>query len=82
MCAWRVGFEKVKEKSRNIIGFCLYCRVTVESFFATGSKRTNLLNIKGFVDFPGGIADKNPPVNAGDTSSIPGLGRLHKPQSN
>ena len=69
----------MKEKSRNIIGFCPYCRVTVESFFATGSKRINLLNIKGFVDFPGGIADKNPPANAGDTGSIPGLGRFLLP---
>ena len=26
--------------------------------------------------FPGGSAVKNPPTNAGDTSLIPGLGRL------
>ena len=26
--------------------------------------------------FPGGLAVKNPPANAGDMSSIPGLGRL------
>ena len=25
--------------------------------------------------FPGGLVVKNPPVNAGDTGSIPGLGR-------
>ena len=34
------------------------------------------------VDFPGGAVVKNPPSNAGDTGSIPGLGRSHIPQSN
>ena len=33
-------------------------------------------------DFPGGTVVKNPPVNAGDTGSIPGPGRSHMPQSN
>ena len=28
-------------------------------------------------DFPGGPVAKNPPTNAGDVGSIPGLGRLH-----
>ena len=32
--------------------------------------------------FPGGAVVKNPPANAGDTSSIPGPGRSHMPQSN
>ena len=31
---------------------------------------------------PGGAAVKNPPANAGDTGSIPCLGRSHMPQSN
>ena len=26
-------------------------------------------------DFPGGSVEKNPPANAGDAGSIPGLGR-------
>ena len=30
-------------------------------------------------DFPDGPMVKNPPVNAGDTGSIPGLGRSHIP---
>ena len=34
------------------------------------------------VGFPGGSVVKNPPANAGDTSSIPGPGRSHMPQSN
>ena len=33
-------------------------------------------------DFPGGAVVKNPPANAGDTGSIPGLGRSHMPRSN
>ena len=33
-------------------------------------------------DFPGGTVVKNLPANAGDTGSIPGLGRSHVPQSN
>ena len=32
--------------------------------------------------FPGGAGVKNPPANAEDTGSIPGLGRFHVPQSN
>ena len=32
--------------------------------------------------FPGGPVVKNPPCNAGDTSSIPGLGRSHVTRSN
>ena len=33
-------------------------------------------------DFSGGTVDKNPPANAGDTSSIPGQGRFHMPWGN
>ena len=32
--------------------------------------------------FPGGAVVKNPPANAGDTGSSPGLGRSHVPGSN
>ena len=32
--------------------------------------------------FPGGPMVKNPPVNTGDTGSIPGQGRFHMPWSN
>ena len=34
------------------------------------------------VGFPGGAVVKNPPANAGDMGSCPGLGRSHMPQSN
>ena len=33
-------------------------------------------------DFPGGSVVKNLPASAGDTGSIPGLGRFHTPRSN
>ena len=33
-------------------------------------------------DFSGGTVVKNPPANAGDTGSSPGLGRSHMPRSN
>ena len=32
--------------------------------------------------FPGGAVVKNPPANAGDTGSSPGLGRSYMPWSN
>ena len=32
--------------------------------------------------FPGGTVVKNPPANAGDTGSSPGLERSHMPRSN
>ena len=35
-----------------------------------------------YLDFPGGVVVKNLPANAGDTGSIPGLGRSHMPWSN
>ena len=31
----------------------------------------------GLKDFSGGLVAKNPPAYAGDTGSIPGLGRSH-----
>ena len=33
-------------------------------------------------DFPGGLVVKNPPANAGDLVSIPGLGGFHRPWGN
>ena len=40
------------------------------------------LHVKIHGDFPGGAVVKNLPANAGDTGSIPGLGRSHMPWSN
>ena len=46
-----------------------------------GSSKSNILKtlIEGF---PGGPMVKNPPANAGDTGSIPGLGRSPMLQGN
>ena len=33
-------------------------------------------------DIYGSAVDRNPPANAGDTDSIPGLGRIYMPRSN
>ena len=41
-----------------------------------------ILDIENPWDIPGGTVVKNPPANAGDTGSSPGLGRCHMPQSN
>ena len=40
------------------------------------------MTLTNSLDFPGGAVVKNPPVNAGDTSSSPGPGRSHIPWSN
>ena len=39
-------------------------------------------NRKSFLGFPGGAVVKNPPANAGDMGSSPGLGRSQMPWSN
>ena len=51
---------------------------------STGSKSSTTQGLQEMVyrDFPGGAVVKNPPANAGDTGSSPGLGRSHMPQSN
>ena len=40
-------------------------------------QQQNLTSEDQLLGFPGGPVDKNPPVNAGDTDSIPFLGRFH-----
>ena len=40
------------------------------------------LNTNKVRDFPGVAVVKNPPANAGDVGSSPGLGRSHVPRSN
>ena len=42
------------------------------------SSKSIKTNVKGF---PGGAVVENPPANAGDTGSSPGLGRSHMPRS-
>ena len=50
---------------------------------STPSARSFFLSCKkSLKGFPVGPVVKNPPCNAGDMGSIPGLGRSHMPQSN
>ena len=39
-------------------------------------KEVEKVNLHGW-EFPGGAIIKNPPANAGDTGSVPALGRSH-----
>ena len=52
-------------------------------FLQLAASFTALAAIKDHVmGFPGGAVVKNPPANAGDTGSSPGLGRSHMLRSN
>ena len=59
-------------------------RVKIAQVFSFAClKKESFIFFKDFFqDFPGGEVDKNLPANAGDTDSIPGLGRFHMPQKN
>ena len=51
--------------------------------FTTSRYNTKFLKIiKNQGDFPGGTVAGNPPANARDTGSSPGLGRSHMLRSN
>ena len=52
---------------------------TQRHLFSCVDSPIQILNV---LDFPGGTVVKNLPANAGDTGSIPGLGRSHIPWSN
>ena len=54
---------------------------------SSGKKKKKMVKQKNIhknqgLGFPGGSVVKNLPANAGDTSSIPGLGRCHMPWNN
>ena len=55
-------------------------KTTVRYHFT--SVRMAVIKKVDFLDFAGGSVVKNPPANAGDTGSSPGLGRSHMPRSN
>ena len=60
-----------------VCGNSLYFRLNSAVILKLALKKLSL-----FRDFPGGTVVKNPPANAGDTGSSPGLGRSHMPWSN
>ena len=76
-------------KHTNFRVLCLFGKGGKETKTERGKKRVfglstafYFLKNKNFWDFPGGAVVKNPPANAGNTGSSPGLGRSHMPRSN
>ena len=66
--------------SGSLTRFEILVRKCLDCFERTTDRN---MDIKGISkDFPGGAVVKNPPVNAGDMGSSPGLGRSHMPWSN
>ena len=43
--------------------------------------QTYIVRKRSIGGFPGGAVVENPPANAGDTGSSPGLGRSHMPRA-
>ena len=81
-----------REKGRRALGFLLKSMPSRLTFTecppVTGTVLSPLQTCVPFYkpqhprDFPGGAVVKNPPANAGDMGSSPGLGRSHMPRSN
>ena len=67
-------------------GWLNICKLTICHINKMKDKNHLIISIdaeKAFdKGFPGDAMVKNPPANAGDTGSSPGLGRSHMPQSN
>ena len=84
-CKLRLGIEKI---ILYFLGTCylpgaLLTASHASSHFYKYSRKIVTRGLKNHtLGFPGGTVIKNPPANAGDTGSIPGLGRSHKPWSN
>ena len=57
-------------------------RVINGRFFLVGNLCYLLIKKNYAWGYPGGTVVKNPPANAGDTGSSPGLGTSHVPRSN
>ena len=71
-------FHQMKTKNIKVHYLNVDYVVTVRTDKINGGKGS-IRNTFG--DFPGGAVDRNPPANAKDMGSIPGLGRLHMPWS-
>ena len=67
----------------NKIALSLFLKFSTASLhFSRSESAFTFLKESGHWDFPGGPLVKNLPAHAGDTGSIPGLGRFHTPQRN
>ena len=71
-------FHQMKTKNIKVHYLNVDYVVTVRTDKINGGKGS-IRNTFG--DFPGGAVARNPPANAKDMGSIPGLGRLHMPWS-
>ena len=67
-----------KERRNDFLAKKMYPTTLTWALMARKGQALNLY----LPDFPGGTVVKNPPANAGDTGSGPGLGRSHIPRSN
>ena len=72
ICIWNTGFRRNYAK----------CKTCKEMNVWYQKVLTHCTEFCRSRDFPGGTVVKNPPANAGDTDSRPGLGRSHMPRSN
>ena len=71
------------KKDEAILVFYLYFFICCFSQFQFIAKDTEIVVKKvRKMDFSGSIVDRYPLASAGDTDSIPGLGRFHMPRSN
>ena len=61
------------------LGICEHLHLPCENPQAWGALNREFKNTLS--GFPGNSVVKNPPAKAGDTGSIPGLGRSHMPES-
>ena len=73
-----ISFENYMPKKENLLPEKFY--ILIQHQFLP--KRIVSQKISPFGGFPGGAVVENPPANAGDTGSSPGLGRSHMPRSN
>ena len=72
----------MKSMKKTVIVIIFVVQMAFYNICMLGLKKIYFKKKKPNLDFPGGAVVKNPPANAGDTGSSPGLGRSHMPQSN
>ena len=90
--ATEVRKDEERDTSREVTGGLEDCRLGAEVnplltshlLFLACLRMTPIPPLRNYANqgFPGGSVIKNPPINAGDTGSIPGPGRSHMPRSN
>ena len=74
--------EKLSEVEKSNLPNKEFKVLIIKMFSEHGRRMDEHIKTLQFLGFPGGTVVKNPPANAGDTGSSPGLGRSHTPRSN